>query len=629
MPGPPTVEPFRRISIRGLLNEGDFDLVFSNEGVLEDRASGDRAFFVPEASDFDPLRIVYGLNGSGKTSALSIIRALLQGDIPGLMSIPFHSVEIERWEPWGPEETWFERLPGGVDGLTLGSNSDANTDGTFVDNYVFLKFVTAEYNDSMGYDRSSITEETKAVIQDLLASNDEIRGVVEQYSEPDAFEIPICLANSHTFKLQRKKDGEKVWFEAEYSQDRSPYRFADHLSRDSVMELLVDVGMDSRSTTALVGKEVISRSELSIKSEGERARLASFLQEKGITTQHGEYLPDLSVLSRLQASEIRDLNESGIVDIMGIWRTWRSYNGDRRFWSDDSAIKWFEEEFKKSRQGDSVSIDWDRSTVSELSMVTLIGPNAETNDKEYISSEVERLQDLMRERRGHILRGLGSEEEMLATLRSAFSGEYDYAKVGEVVAKAVSIAFITENMSPNASDELGHLLTLPAILDGLQEEFPDSFAARQLGENSPRFAISLNRKFPFLSEMNESFLNNKSIKIRGDLGVEIITNSGETIPYNRLSHGELRLLYMLSIIGYRDIGGVRWPTVLIDEPEVGLHIDWQRKLVSAIKGFYNITEDGGQMGDPVKVVIATHSPEIVASSPEDAVSIEPMPEELR
>ena len=94
-------------------------------------------------------------------------------------------------------------------------------------------------------------------------------------------------------------------------------------------------------------------------------------------------------------------------------------------------------------------------------------------------------------------------------------------------------------------------------------------------------------------------------------------------------------MYMLSTISNNPKSGVRWPTVLIDEPEVGLHIDWQRKLVSSIKGHYKIAPRAfGFSGDspimhPVKVVIATHSPEIVGSSPEDAVSIEPLSDELR
>ena len=100
-----------------------------------------------------------------------------------------------------------------------------------------------------------------------------------------------------------------------------------------------------------------------------------------------------------------------------------------------------------------------------------------------------------------------------------------------------------------------------------------------------------NRHYPFFRDYNRDFLINKSLKIADDLGILVVTDSGSVIPYSKLSHGELRLLYMLSTISYRPKSGIRWPTVLVDEPEVGLHIDWQRKLVSSIKGFYGIVKN--------------------------------------
>jgi AAA15 family ATPase/GTPase len=146
--------------------------------------------------------------------------------------------------------------------------------------------------------------------------------------------------------------------------------------------------------------------------------------------------------------------------------------------------------------------------------------------------------------------------------------------------------------------------------------------------------------YPFFEDYNNDFLINKKMKIKDDLSVIIVTDSGSVIPYSKLSHGELRLMHMLSTISDNPKMGGRWPTILIDEPEVGLHIDWQRKLVTSIKGHYEVNPPGfggEKLGVewekhillPVKVIIATHSPEIVGSSPEDAVSIEPLSDELR
>ena len=92
-------EPFRKVSIHGLYGVGNFELDFNNQFVINNRDQWDIG------SDLDNLRIIYGLNGSGKTTVLRIIKMLLEGDIPGLLTIPFESIEIERWESYDPPIT--------------------------------------------------------------------------------------------------------------------------------------------------------------------------------------------------------------------------------------------------------------------------------------------------------------------------------------------------------------------------------------------------------------------------------------------------------------------------------------------------------------------------------------------
>ena len=134
--------------------------------------------------------------------------------------------------------------------------------------------------------------------------------------------------------------------------------------------------------------------------------------------------------------------------------------------------------------------------------------------------------------------------------------------------------------------------------------------------------------FPFLKIINDDFLENKRLVITSSLKT-VIVSRGLQIPFNKISHGESRLLQILWVIGQDTYSLIntsklrRWKTVIIDEPEVGLHIDWQRKLTSAIKGFYDPDSDSIQF-DPVNVILCTHSPEIVASAPEDSISIQPV-----
>ena len=57
-------------------------------------------------------------------------------------------------------------------------------------------------------------------------------------------------------------------------------------------------------------------------------------------------------------------------------------------------------------------------------------------------------------------------------------------------------------------------------------------------------------------------------------------------------------------------------TVLIDEPELSLHIDWQRNLISALTdGFPHLS-----------FIFATHSPDVIMNHPEKVVAVPPSEE---
>jgi len=644
-------EPFRRITIRGLLNENDFEIQFSNDGA-------DGGVGVAEGSDMDPLRLVYGLNGSGKTSALRIIRALLVGDISTLLSIPFQSVEIERWEPWG--ESVNQPIPGGIGGAFLfGDYNDSS--GTFDEQYVYLKFVSEEFGNPDWY-KSRITSEEKKKIEDFLSDNQTLREDVEDRSEPGAFEFWMHNAHSHTLRIERlrEKDGQDV-FAAEYKQNRYPYGEIGSYPEDASRfnrKLLELLDFDDRTIVALFGEETLSSGELVVKPElSEWTDFFRYLFDNGIIDETAEHGSPFDFMGMLEPSQISEMGESGILDLMEIQKVWRAFNGDRKHWNDACSMTWFDNECIGMR-GHALSIDWSKFPSKEKRIVSLIGPDMKMGSKEFLSSEVSRLQGLLQETREEekVLHGLFSEEDMLSNIEKLLNGEINSSERG-VLMRSLSIAsFIAENLYKGAESSLAHLITIPAVLDrmGVAEESEVSKPllkmisiedARRGGVPPPSrgeilgpYMAGFWKKsyYPFFEDYNNDFLINKKMKIKDDLSVIIVTDSGSVIPYTKLSHGELRLIYMLSTISDKPKTGGRWPTVLIDEPEVGLHIDWQRKLVSSIKGHYEIApgietrkRDAPPIMLPVKVVIATHSPEIVASSPEDAVSIEPVSDELR
>ncbi|CAK2038929.1 putative SMC protein [Vibrio crassostreae] len=75
-------------------------------------------------------------------------------------------------------------------------------------------------------------------------------------------------------------------------------------------------------------------------------------------------------------------------------------------------------------------------------------------------------------------------------------------------------------------------------------------------------------------------------------------NSGDPIHWSLLSRGEKTIIYLLfSTYYYRD----RVKVFLLDEPEISLHVRWQKRL---IKDLRDIAPDS-------QLIIATHSPSLV------------------
>ena len=92
------------------------------------------------------------------------------------------------------------------------------------------------------------------------------------------------------------------------------------------------------------------------------------------------------------------------------------------------------------------------------------------------------------------------------------------------------------------------------------------------------------------------FAQNKSITFQ-NRGILVEDINGQPIGLASLSSGEKQSLRIF-IETLRAEGN----TLLIDEPEISLHIDWQRNLIAAMR----------QLNPDAQLILATHSPEIMA-----------------
>ncbi len=122
---------------------------------------------------------------------------------------------------------------------------------------------------------------------------------------------------------------------------------------------------------------------------------------------------------------------------------------------------------------------------------------------------------------------------------------------------------------------------------------------RSLGERVESIQRPRDQLQKLLSGM---FLNKRVDLSGGNIRVLFSVGSEDQDPVSlrlsQLSSGEKQALYVLIHALRADIN-----TLLIDEPELSMHIDWQRQLVGAIRS----------LNSNAQVVMATHSPEVMAT----------------
>lgn len=98
----------------------------------------------------------------------------------------------------------------------------------------------------------------------------------------------------------------------------------------------------------------------------------------------------------------------------------------------------------------------------------------------------------------------------------------------------------------------------------------------------------------------KEFIPDKEFTIfSGELKVFSVAHKNEEIPVSKLSSGEKQLIILLAEALLQRGNHFVY---LADEPELSLHIDWQRKILPAIK----------KLNPNAQIIAATHSPEVAS-----------------
>lgn len=119
-------------------------------------------------------------------------------------------------------------------------------------------------------------------------------------------------------------------------------------------------------------------------------------------------------------------------------------------------------------------------------------------------------------------------------------------------------------------------------------------------------------KIELLLEIINKRFKHKKLHISKDIGFLFKStvlkstenkNDYQSIPVNKLSSGEQNEL----VLFYELIFKTRYDSlILIDEPEISLHISWQNKFIADLKKIHKLNH--------LDIIIATHSPDIIANN---------------
>ena len=228
-----------------------------------------------------------------------------------------------------------------------------------------------------------------------------------------------------------------------------------------------------------------------------------------------------------------------------------------------------------------------------------------------MTSGLEKLQDSMEGFSSGISR---NGHKFIASISTNDIGQLLEQKYGDIHIRISNLQSkvlddISQKIQVSAGSEIESATSqaTPTVLNEIQ----------QLADERDR----LRRPFVALSELTQNILQYQAIRVSGrsarDEGADGITlgeESGETalgtveeaIASDKLSSGEKQMLSFLCYNAFSEN-----TAIFIDEPELSLHVDWQRLLLPTLL----------EQGTGNQFFIATHSPFIYAKYPDKEISL--------
>lgn len=190
-----------------------------------------------------------------------------------------------------------------------------------------------------------------------------------------------------------------------------------------------------------------------------------------------------------------------------------------------------------------------------------------------------------------------------------------YAKLRDREEELRSLGLTDRAMDAIPAKDLTEQGPAAIILDQMIAGIENRFRAlEQTAKQLMLFRDTINR---MLEDKSIQFEVNEMWASRGKGGLKVLDEKGRTIPLPALSSGEQHLIVMFGHILFASglsAGGL----VLLDEPEISLHPEWQIAVTHALKKVAAIND--------CRMLLATHSPTMIGDDWSSEIALARTPE---
>jgi len=174
-----------------------------------------------------------------------------------------------------------------------------------------------------------------------------------------------------------------------------------------------------------------------------------------------------------------------------------------------------------------------------------------------------------------------------------------YKEIEDNIQKSMEAGLIDEEKS----------ISLPTQIEETDKKV--LFLYLQDREEKLKIFEDIQKKIEVLMEIVGPKLRNKRFKVNRHQGFVFETTNKDFLKPTVLSSGEQHQI----VLFYQLIFNSKEPSLfLIDEPEISLHVEWQRQFFNDISKVANLTHHS--------FLVATHSPQIIGSRRDIAIGLE-------